>query len=176
MRGRKLFVALALALVATAIAVPVYATHSNEAGVSATVTPAFLSITFNAQNLGYGTLDLGATGQLPTGQAGNTPVDAAFVVTNNGTKTADWAIIGGISSGAWSIAATATADTYAHRYGISAASGVPNSPKSLHQPESLATSVDAGDSVAVWLVLDMPTDVAPGTGEQTLPITIIAST
>ena len=70
MRRRKLFVALALALVATAIAVPVYATHSDKAPVQATVTPAFLSVTFTAQHVAYGDVDLSITGAVPSGQAG----------------------------------------------------------------------------------------------------------
>ncbi len=176
MRRRKLFVALALALVATAIAVPVYATHSDEAGVSATVTPAFLSITFTAQHVGYGTLDLSVTNQLPSGQTGSGNGDAAFVVTNNGTKTANWAIIGG-ASGAWTIAAAAGTNIYAQRYDTAGtAGGVPTpSPTSLNASSALGTGIAANGTVAVWLELDMPTDVAPGTGEQTLPITIVAS-
>ena len=175
MRRRKLFVALALALVASAIAVPVYATHSNETGVSATVTPAFLSVTFTAQHVGYGTLELSAANQLPDGQVDDQDPQAAFVVTNNGTKTASWAIVGD-GSGAWGIAASATANDYAQRFGTAAtAGGIPTSQLSLHQPENLSPSVAADGTVHVWLELDMPSDTPPGTGEQTLPINITAT-
>lgn len=144
--------------------------------VSATVTLAVLSVTVNIQNVAYGTLELNTTGSLPTGQTADTNGSAAFEVVNNGTQTASWNIAGASSAGGdWAIGSAAGDAIYAHRYGTSATSGAPDTPTSLHTSSLLAAGVPPGNSVFVWLELDMPTDCDAGASTcdtQTLPVNI----
>ena len=164
-------------LVMSLVPMTVLANHSGTGTVSATVTPAFLSVTVTEQFVGYGALDLGVVNAKPTGQTGSTNALAAFQVNNNGTVTANWAILG-IGSTAWAIAEIAGTDTYAQRFDITAdGSGNVTTGTSLHtsaSASSLASAVTTGNSVFVWLQLDMPTH-SGATAEQSLPITVTAT-
>ena len=171
---RRFIILLALMGVMLAVSPSTAMAGQHEDGVSATVTPAFIAISTTSQFTGYGTVDLDTTGNLPIGQTGSTSTGAAFLVENTGTKTADWAIVGGASVD-WSIGADAGADTYKHSWDDAATSGVPTSPTSLHSSQPLATGVTATTVLPVWLTLDMPIS-GLFTAEQTLPITITATT
>ena len=153
----------------------VLATHGDgTGGVSATVTPAFVSVTVTEQHVAYGTVDLGVADAQPTDQDGNTDAKAAFKVSNNGTKDANWAIEGGASSN-WAIAATPGNNQYAQFYDDEANTGGDLvSETSLDGSSSLAAAVTPGSDVFVWLELDMPTDSSTS-AEESLPILITAT-
>ena len=175
---RVLALVAVVVLLVRMVPMTVQAGHGDGTGtVSATVTAAFLSVSVTGQQLAYGTLDLGDVDKKPTGQTDETDPNAAFKVTNNGTKTANWAIVGG-ASGDWAIGSSAGDDIYAH-FWDDAADGTGNvaSATSLHtsaSASSLAANVTAGSDVFVWLQLDMPTDTN-FTDQQSLPINIIAT-
>ena len=190
MRGRnKLFVARALALVATAIAVPVYATHVTEGTVDATVTPGLFSVSLDNTAVAYGTLNLSSTNNEPVDvdliedfdQTQDCSINANPSVTaeNTGTVTSIFTITGGNSnSNDWTIESAAGTDQFVHRF---ATDGTGCDFTALNTAaQALATggdsaSVDAGSEVTVFLQLDMPSDVTSGITAQTLPITITAT-
>ena len=176
---RVLALTVVVVLLMSLLPMTVLAGHSGTGTVSATVTAAFLSVSVTAQQLAYGTLDLGDVDKKPTGQVDDTDPNAAFKVTNNGTKTANWAIVGGASApDAWAIAASATTDTYAHRFDLTPdVNGNVTGGTSLHtsaSTSSLAASVAAAGELFVFLQLDMPTDTN-FTAQQSLPITVTAT-
>lgn len=171
----KIFALIAVVvLLMTLMPMTVLATHSGSEGVNATVTPAFVSVAVSAQNIAYGTVDLGASDAQPTGQTGSGNGFAAFEVNNNGTKTSNWAIVGGASTN-WTIAATPGNNIYAHFYDDAAnVDGDLVAETSLHTSSSLATNVTETSSVFVWLELDMPSD-SDTTATESLPVTVTAT-
>ena len=162
MRGRKLFVALALALVASAIAVPVFATHTPTGAVTATVTPVVVSITVSESLLEYGALHIDTTGNLPS------PV--SFIVENNGDVNEDFTITGRDST-AWAIGPNAGTNIYKQEATID---GFTTPVVLSTTPVALAGGVIPTGTETVALRLDMPV-ITSVTDEQDVGFTITAS-
>ena len=164
MRRRKLFVALALALVATAIAVPVYAAHTPEGTVTATVSLAQISIGVDPTSVAYGPLDLESTGNFPS--------PTSFVVTNNGDVTEDF-IVRGQNSANWTLGPDAGTNIYKHEVSTNAFGGGEDFVLDT-SGVAVASNIATNGTVTMSLRLDMPL-VTAFTGVQEVDVTIVAT-
>ncbi len=142
---------------------PALASHTPESTVSATVTPAVLSVTVTPNSVDYGTVELGT--------ADNIPTPSSFTATNNGSitedleirgaDTADWALVSGVPR----------TDEYRHEASKDGFT-TPIILTTLNQ--TLAAGVTTGTpNVTVSLRLDAPSDTTTIV-QQTAPVTVIA--
>ena len=138
------------------------ADHSPESTVSATVTPAVLSVTVTPNTVDYDVVELSSTDNLPTPET--------FTATNNGSITENIDIRGADTDN-WTLEATAGPNQYVHKA----------SKDAFSTTITLATSnlplVDTGvavdGTVTVSLKLDAPT-VSTTAAEQIAVVTVIA--
>ena len=187
MRRRKLFVALALALVVSAIAVPVFASHATTGTVGATVTPGVFSVSLDNDGVAYGTLNLEDVNKEPVDvdtvlggdqtQLCSTNTNPSVTATNNGNIVSTFLITGG-NSDDWTIQAAVGTDQFVHRFATDG--NTCDFTVLSATPQDLGTGGDSADiaingTVTVFLQLDMPDDVVAGLTVQTLPITITAT-
>ncbi len=140
---------------------PALATHTPESTVSATVTPAVLSVSVTPSSVDYDVVEMSSTDNLPT------PI--SFTATNNGSITEDIEIKGA-STADWTLAATAGADQYVHKASPDAFSTTITL-TTLNQ--TLAAGVTTSGTVTVSLKLDAPTSSTTA-ATQTAPVTVIA--
>ncbi len=140
---------------------PALATHTPESIVSATVTPAVLSVSVTPDSVDYDVVEMNSTDNLPT------PI--SFTATNNGSITEDIEIRGA-STGDWTLAATAGTDQYVHKASPDAFSTTITLTTSN---QSLAAGVTTSGTVTVSLKLDAPTSSTTA-ATQTAPVTVIA--
>ena len=177
MRGRKLFVALALALVATAIAVPVFASHVTTGTVGATVTPGFVAVSVTPASVAYGTINLTVTEVEPGSQVCTAGTSPAFTATNDGNVDATFTIRGDNSNpDNWILSSPdAGSDAYVHRFSTGPVSTVCTFTDLDTDALELATGIAGAASQAIYLNFDAPTDVTSGTTVQTLNVTVVAS-
>jgi hypothetical protein len=154
-----------IAIVATFAALggsPALATHTTESTVSATVTPAVLSVTASPTSVDYDVVELTSTDNLPT--------PTTFTATNNGSitenidirgaDTADWALVSGVPA----------TDEYRHEFSKDGFT-TPLILTTSNQP--LDTGITVSSFVTVSLRLDAPT-ASTTAAQQTAPVTVIA--
>ena len=144
---------------------PALATHSPESTVSATVTPAVLSVTVDPTSVDYGTVELDT--------ADNVPDPPTFLATNNGGITENIEIRGANTtpSGAWALVSGVPAtDQYRHEASRDAFT-TPIILTTLNQ--TLDTGVLVNGTVTVSLRLDAPT-ASSTAATQTAPVTVVA--
>ncbi len=160
-RSQVILIAV-IAAVAALGGSPALATHTLESTVSATVTPAVLSVIVSPDNVDYGTVELGVQDNLPT------PI--SFTATNNGSITEDIDIRGADTAN-WTLVSTVPAtDEYRHE----ASKDGFTTPIILTTSNlSLDTNVATSGTVIVSLRLDAPTDTTT-IAQQTAPVTVIA--
>jgi hypothetical protein len=171
---------VAVALVAAVLLALADRTVAQDEGtVTATVTPATISITAAEQHTDYGAVPLGAKFVQPTGQTSNANADAAFSVTNNGTFDVDLSIVGGDSAD-WTLIPQAAegpgTDEYMHRISTEASSdGSLFGPvTSLHAAFEPVDSLAPDATMFFWLSMHMP-ESSTSTEQQSLPINITAT-
>jgi hypothetical protein len=160
-RSQVILIAV-IAAVAALGGSPALATHTETQTVSATVTPAVLSVIVSPDNVDYGTVELGVQDNLPT--------PLSFTATNNGSITEDIDIRGADTAN-WTLVSTVPAtDEYRHE----ASKDGFTTPIILTTSNlSLDTNVATSGTVIVSLRLDAPTDTTT-IAQQTAPVTVIA--
>ena len=142
---------------------PALAGHSVESTVSATVTPAVLSVTATPTSVDYEVVELSATGETPT--------PLFFTATNNGSIIENIEIRGADTTN-WTLEPTAGANQYVHR-----ASKNNFSPQIITlttENQELDTGVAVDGTVTVHLNLDAPTSSTTA-ATQTAVVTVIAT-
>ena len=159
-RRNLLIFAAAAALVLTLIPIRAFA---QEATVSATVTPGFVTVSISPTTVAYGIVNLGSTNVLPT--------PGTFTATNDGTVTADFLIRGADTTG-WILSGAAGADAYVHR--ASSDGFVAQTIVLSTTNQSLKASIAAAGTSSVSLNMDVPTSSTPIV-EQTAAVTIVAT-
>ncbi len=137
------------------------ASHTPESTVSATVTPAVLSVSVTPSSVDYDVVELTSTDNLPTPET--------FTATNNGSITEDLEIRGA-STADWTLAGTAAADQYVHKASPDAFSSTITLTTSN---QTLGTNIATSGTVTVSLKLDAPTSSTTA-ATQTAPVTVIA--
>jgi hypothetical protein len=149
------------------LAMPVFA--ATTAVVSATVTAQNISITLTTDGaVAYGTQTVG--GNEDTTDDG---INDTETVQNNGNITEDFDIKAANSTN-WTLAATAGADQFAHKFCITTCDSSPTWTALTTNDQALAASVAASGTQAIDLQLLMPTSSTVFT-QQTLSVTVTAS-
>ena len=142
---------------------------ATTAVVAATVTAQNVSITLTTDGaVAYGTQTVSATADTTSNGVNDTET-----VQNNGNVAEDFDI-SGAASAAWTLAATAGANQYAHKFCITTCDSSPTWTALTGSNQALATSVAASGTQAFDLQLLMPTSTA-SYAEQTLNVTVTAS-
>ena len=141
---------------------PALATHTETATVSATVTPAVLSVTASPPSVDYDVVELSS--------ADNLPSPASFTATNNGSitenilirgaNTANWALVSGVPA----------TDQYRHEF---SKDGFTTPVILTTSNQTLDTGVAVNGTVTVSLRLDAPT-ASTTAATQTAPVTVVA--
>ena len=141
---------------------PALATHTGESTVSATVTPAVLSVTATPTSVDYDVVELTIQDNLPD--------PATFTATNNGSITENIEIRGA-NTADWTLVSTLPAtDEYRHEASKDGFT-TPIILTTSNQP--LDTGITASSFVTVSLRLDAPT-ASTTAATQTAPVTVIA--
>ena len=142
---------------------PALATHTETATVSATVTPAVLSVTATPTSVDYGTVELSATNVTPT--------PLFFTATNNGSITENINIRGADTAN-WTLENAVGANQYVHK---ASNDNFAIQTITLVTPGStlLKASVAVNGTVTVSLKLDAPTSSTTA-ATQTAVVTVIA--
>ena len=140
---------------------PALAGHSPESTVSATVTPAVLSVTVTPNTVDYDVVELSSTDNLPTPET--------FTATNNGSITENIDIRGADTDN-WTLEATAGTDQYVHK---ASPDGFSSTITLTTSNQTLGTNIATSGTVTVSLKLDAPTSSTTA-ATQTAPVTVIA--
>ncbi len=141
---------------------PALATHTGDATVNATVTPAVLSVTATPSTVDYDVVELTT--------ADNIPTPSFFTATNNGSitenieirgaDTADWTLVSGVPA----------TDEYRHE---ASKDGFTTPIILTTSNQSLDTGITVSSFVTVSLRLDAPT-ASTTAATQTAPVTVVA--
>ncbi len=141
---------------------PALATHTTESTVSATVTPAVLSVTATPSTVDYDVVELGTADNLPT--------PTTFTATNNGSITENIEIRGANTAN-WTLVSTVPAtDEYRHE---ASKDGFTTPIILTTANQGLDTGIAVNGTVTVSLRLDAPT-ASTTAAQQTAPVTVIA--
>jgi len=141
---------------------PALATHSLESTVSATVTPAVLSVTATPTSVDYDVVELTS--------ADNIPTPSTFTATNNGSITEN-ILIRGANTTNWALVSGVPAtDQYRHEF---SKDGFTTPVILTTSNQTLQTSVAVNGTVTVSLRLDAPS-ASTTAATQTAPVTVIA--
>ena len=141
---------------------PALATHTGESTVSATVTPAVLSVTATPTSVDYDVVELTS--------ADNIPTPSTFTATNNGSITEN-IDIRGANTADWTLVSTVPAtDQYRHEF---SKDGFTTPIILTTANQGLDTGIAVNGTVTVSLRLDAPT-ASTTAATQTAPVTVIA--
>lgn len=141
---------------------PALASHTPESTVSATVTPAVLSVSATPSTVDYNVVELGT--------ADNLPSPATFTATNNGSIVENIEIRGANTT-SWTLVSTVPGtDEYRHE---ASKDGFTTPIILTTANQGLDTGVAVNGTVTVSLRLDAPTSSTTAT-TQTAPVTVIA--
>ena len=142
---------------------PALATHTTESTVSATVTPAVLSVSATPTSVDYDVVELSSVGNLPT--------PTSFTATNNGSITENINIRGADTAN-WTLENAVGANQYVHK---ASNDNFAIQTITLVTPGStlLKASVAVNGTVTVSLKLDAPTSSTTA-AQQNAAVTVIA--
>lgn len=162
---KRLFSLFSLAFFLFAsIIVPVYA--ADTAAVTATVTVQNISVAVSDGSVAYGTLSLNTS-------AGTNGTDTQ-TATNDGNVTADLNIRGQNTAG-WTLAGTAGANQYVHRFCTATCGTPPTNYTALTTSyQTLAASVATSGTQTFDLHITTPTSTASYT-QQSVDVTVQAA-
>lgn len=164
---KKLFFILTLIFVVSCFLYPVSA--ANEGSVTATVTAQEISLTVADGSVAYGTIVLNSTKDTTSGG-----VDDSQTASNIGNVAEDFNIKGAATA-AWTLGATAGANTYTHKFCISTCDTSPTWTALTLNNQSLATNVTAASGTQLFdLQIGTPTTTSSYT-QQTATVTVQAS-
>ena len=149
---RKILVVLGL-VAFLGVGLTTYATADTEGTVNATVTAQQVAMSVDPGLVEYGVLSVGDVDKVPN------PV--SFAANNDGNVPVDF-IIQGFDTAAWTLAGTAGADIYVHRFATDGGTAF----TALTTGTQTLSSVAVSASQTVHLNLDMPTSTAASASQD----------